>query len=441
MADKKKRLTKELNLGLTEILSAAQGSDPGGVTTSQGPTTTETSIVTFEDDLERLSPELSGLAERKQWGILVSRAETAITSEEDIEARLWWVRGHLGAFTLPVSLLAAPFETVCRQLTDDVRVDTFRQLLKEIGEIMLERLRGVGDRRQEYAVRLALYQLGVMEPDEKSKNSYGKIPPKVVQFDEAPAATVHEEAPPSKPTEEKKRYRWITLTSALLLVFFGTGFFITRAYLAKPNLLIADEDLLGADQVAVTQQPPVLARHVSSNLGAIYYSIGEDRKGTDEPRVSGIAQTDGGLEKAGTSGAVVPDQPARPPAPDISRAKEKIRTDGPIEGPEFARGVEPKLVPEARLPEVSLPDLSSSVPASSYPDGSLNIGGEVKSTIVETDVYQSPDFSARVIARLAAGDKVSVEGSVGQWLRIRSRRGRAGFVLAQDVGELEDFRR
>jgi len=88
-----------------------------------------------------------------------------------------------------------------------------------------------------------------------------------------------------------------------------------------------------------------------------------------------------------------------------------------------------------------LPDLSSSLPASSYPDGSLNIGGEVKSAIAAIDVYQSPDYSARVIARLAAGDKVSVEGRVGDWLRIRSRRGRAGFVIAQDVGEPEDFRR
>lgn len=440
MADKKRKLTTELNLGLTEILSRAQTSDGAAVAIVQGAGSPETSILTFDDNLERLSPELSGLAEKKQWGILVSRAETSIASEEDIEARIWWVRGHLGALTLPVSLLAAPFETVCRQLLDDVRLPIFRPLLGEIGDIMLERLRGVGDRTQEHAVRLVLYKLGVVEPDTKPSESYGKVPPKVPRFELGTRDIVAADTSPSEVTQDKRKPLALA-TISLLLFLSAIGLYFWRSYLGEPQLLVANEDLLGTEQAPISQRPPVLARHVSSNLGAIYYSIDEGDKGAPPLPGSGKSKASRASDQNDASGALAPAQADRPPAPEHHRTKEQVRTDGPLEGPEFARGVEPRLVPEARLPEVSLPDLSSSLPASSYPDGSLNIGGEVKSAIAAIDVYQSPDYSARVIARLAAGDKVSVEGRVGDWLRIRSRRGRAGFVIAQDVGEPEDFRR
>jgi len=443
MADKKKKLTKELNLGLTEILSKDQPAKASDKTADQGPASPETSIVTFDDNLDGLSPELSALAERKQWGILVSRAETSIASEEDIEARLWWVRGHLGALTLPVSLLAAPFETVCRQLIGDTRVPLFRSLLKEIGDIMIDRLHGVGDRRQEHSVRIVLCQLGILEPDDKSARTYGKVPPKVPRFELGDYGAVEQvEAPASNFVSRSRKRRAVELGAlAVILLLLSGGFYLWRAYVGEPRLLVADEDLLGTDQNPSTQQPPLLARHVSSNLGAIYYSLNDREGGAEDRNNLNRVQANGAAVQGESRGAVVPAQTERPPAPERQPLKEKVRTDGPIEGPEFARGVEPRLAPEARLPEISLPDLSGSLPASSYPDGSLNIGGEVRSAIIATDVYQSPDFRARVIARLAAGDKVSVEGSVGQWLRIRSRRGRAGFVLSQDVGELEDFRR
>jgi hypothetical protein len=431
MTDKKRKLTTELNLGLNELLSHADNKtgDKDSINGTEKPS--ETSIVTFEDDLNQLNRELLSLAEQKQWGILVSRAETSIASEEDIEARLWWVRGHLGALTLPVSLLAAPFETVCRQLVGDVRLPTFTALLKEIGDIMIERLRGVGDRRQEYAVRLVLCQLGIIEPDEKARKSYGKIPPKRPNFElGTPSITDPSIAAVTAPPQIRgKNLRRRVVGAALLvmlLVLLGGAIFAIKGFFAKPALLVATEDLLVSDTGASTQQLPVLARHISSNLGAVFYSMNE-----------GVNETVVG-EKTPT--VVQPGRVERPPAPEAKKAKETVRTDGPVEGPEFKRGVEPRIVPEAHLPEVSLPDSSVQIPGSSYPDGSLIIGGEVKSAIVATEVYDSPNYGARVIARLSSGDKVSVEGRVGQWLRIRSRRGRAGFVYEQDIGKLEDFR-
>jgi hypothetical protein len=78
--------------------------------------------------------------------------------------------------------------------------------------------------------------------------------------------------------------------------------------------------------------------------------------------------------------------------------------------------------------------------SSSYPDGSAVVPGRVSSVIASTDVFSSPSDRARVLGRLLVGDEVNVEGQVGRWLRIRSRKGRVGFVYSHDVGERDDFR-
>jgi uncharacterized protein YgiM (DUF1202 family) len=66
--------------------------------------------------------------------------------------------------------------------------------------------------------------------------------------------------------------------------------------------------------------------------------------------------------------------------------------------------------------------------------------GEIKAVIVDTNVVDHPSYEARIIAKLREGDKVSVEARAGRWVRIRSRQGKTGYVFAQDIGELEDFR-
>jgi hypothetical protein len=38
---------------------------------------------------------------------------------------------------------------------------------------------------------------------------------------------------------------------------------------------------------------------------------------------------------------------------------------------------------------------------------------------------------------LEQGDRVLVEGKLGRWLRLRSKKGRGGYVLASDVEEVE----
>jgi len=440
----KKGSTKELNLGLTELLSKVNAESGH----SAPPQNLKTSIFTVEDDLGGLNPELSKLAESRQWGMLVSRAENSISSEEDIEARLWWIRGHLGAFTLPVSLLAAPFETVCRHLVGDSRTQLFGDLVREIGSLMLVRLRDVGDRRQEYSVGLALSRLGLVDSSKAVQATYGKVPPKVQQFElgepvaHLSAEVAHTEKRPSYANGRGGRWSARVLVAAvilLLLASVGAGW---RHFNREPVVLTAQEGFVDAGSVPGLQPPAVVARPVSSNLGALFYSIDKGGSGDNQPPQQPADPLSGAKD---ISRSDVPAKESRkpteerPPVPEQRANKERVKTDGPIEGPDFTRGVDRNSPPPAKLPDVIVePDLKP-VPNNSYPDGSLNVGGEMKSAIVRTDVFDSPSYHARVIARLVPGDKVSVEGRVGQWFRIRSRRGRAGFVFAQDIGEIEEF--
>jgi len=453
MSDKKSG-PKELNLGLTAILARATSeavvqANTGAITVEQ-----ETAIVTLDEDIQALSVELSRLAERQEWGMLVGRAESAIASEEDIEARLWWIRGHLGGFTLPVSLLAAPFETVCRQLVGDVRLEIFADLITEIGEIALLRLHDVGDRRQEHAVRLALVKLGILDSAERSRQGHGKTAPQVRRFElgtskvESPvvAAAVK---PPAAISITRRRVAGIV--AFLFLVSVAVFMLRDRTPVRQP-FMTAPENLLVMNEAPGMMPPGVVGRPVSSSLGALYYSLERDGGDSGAAPVQLITASpqDKQVARKGEQNRIATEsapeqviarasQSKRPPAPEERKTHEVVRTDGPIEGPEFTRGLERQRLPQPRLPDATLPDEPKPLPEVSYPDGSVILGGEIKSTLVRTDVFASPSYQGRKIARLEPGDKVSVEARVGQWLRIRSRRGRAGFVYAQDIGEFEEF--
>lgn len=483
MSDKKTKI-KELNLGLSEILTKAQSSDAPANDENQGPARAETGIFTVDEDLSLLNSEFARLAEAKQWGILVSRAEGSLSSREDLEARLWWIRGQLGALSLPVSLLAAPFESVCRELSGDPRLNVVSPLLITIGEIVLKRLQDVGDIRQERIVKSVLKEVGLLEDIAPGANSLadkankeGTTPIKTSQRGVRPFELGEVASPPLETTLDIRKENFALTRRAAIVAAASFFTFILLAavvylrYFSAPHLLTAQEGLISEEFLIQLRPPLVAARAVSSNLGALYYSIDrgdstdlvstgavrdnwrDNGRGNGEQVVPKVAAMDKPAPAAGArTGAPshVPNKlpvTERPPEPQLGGGVKEgdkkldiVRTDGPIEGRDFTEGVERNSAPRPRLPDELLsPEGRRPPPASSYPDGSLNIGGDIKSALVRADVFDRPSYHARVIARLMPGDKVSVEGRVGEWLRIRSRRGRAGFVYSQDIGEKEDF--
>ena len=441
MSDRDKNQASSLDIGLSEILSRAdQGSR--NAAGDKSPIRPPTEILSLDSHDVSLEGEFVALAAEKKWGVLVSRAEQNFNHGDDVEARLWWIRGHLGAFSLPVSLLAAPFESLCRQLQGQSVLHTYRNLIVEIAEIMLGRLKEVGDRRQEYSLRVALHHVGLREFAAEGKKEKTFVPTRAHEF------TLGEPTPQESSATvakiEEKTVRGTTLrVIAVVGVFFLVvgGYFIFQAF-ETGEASLASEDFVIDRPVPTLMRPMVRAREIVGTLGALVYSL--QRTNTEQPPTQSTQVAPKVVEKAAVSTSVSKSDQASTPAADSPEPPRKnphevVKTDGPVEGAEFRRGVERSGADRARLPDV-IPEVDvSPVPGASYPDGSAVLPGVVKSVITRTEVFSSAGYGARVIGRLEAGDKVSVEGQVGRWLRIRSRQGRAGFVYAQDIGELEDF--
>lgn len=438
MTDKSKSPAQRLDLGLSEILSRGSGA-PATIPPEPPHERATTSVVSLSETDAELNSEFLSLAEERKWGVLVSRAEATFSTADDIEARLWWIRGHLGAFSLPVSLLAAPFETVCRHANDMAR-ERYRSLFVEIGQLMLARLREVGDKRQEYAVRLALHQIGFLESSEELAPS---LPPKVPSLTESPVDERTEPSawplPPISASYKRGKTRRYLL-GGLVACAVAAGILLSD--LSDSPASTTSEGFISTRPALDLQMPGVRAREVVSNLGALFYSL------SDTPKADQSAGMPTELPAPSVEKKVVSQQrKADPPPPavekpaPVARSKEVVRTDGPLEGPEFRREIGRQAAPhEPRLPDPlfgrpPLPEIRSP-----FPDGVGGSVGSVKSVIASTDVFASPSYRARVLGRLLVGDEVSVEGQMGRWLRIRSKKGRVGFIYSQDVGEREDFR-
>lgn len=435
MTDKRKPGEQIVNLGLSEILARAEA--PSGVepAAARG----ETSVYALTDGDLAFEREFFSLAEAKKWGVLVSRAEQTISNEEDIEARLWWIRGHLGALTLPVSLLAAPFETVCRQLKPDEVTDVYRNLIAEIGQIMLTRLNDVGDTRQAVRVHDTLQAVGVLSGPSSSKE---RIPSRAPVFAPRNVAEATPSAEPLLRAESRSRSSVkMMLGGGVLLVALLTG----ALFLWDEGSVFIVSDTLLPQSSALTQElPMVQAREVSGSLGALYYSLSTEKQADSDKPVA-------------TPPVVSPRESLSPPdvstAPKSSEAKraptrkekEVVRTDGPVEQRELIPPKPSAVAVEPQLPAADLAlrgdgtGVTDGQTRSNFPDGVAATSSGVKVVLVRTHVLVTGSHHARVLSILEPGDRVQVEGTFGRWLRIRSKKGKVGYVFAGDVGEVEDF--
>jgi hypothetical protein len=440
MADKSKGREGAINLGLSEILARENARLCDAPVTRRE----ETAVFALTDGDLAFGQEFVSLAEARKWGVLVSRAEQTITNVDDLEARLWWIRGHLGALSLPVSLLAAPFETVCRQLRPEDATGVYRNLIIEIGQIMLSRLTDVGDNRQAQRVRDTLVGLSLgsqLSPPIDGAVRRGGVPPlapvfsKPLQLEPRP----HEHSTES--SRSRRRVSRLFLVSGVLALVILFGFFGVDLF-SDGTVSPASDGLVTQSTQQSQELPLVKAREVSGSLGALYYSLSAEQvPPTVNPPVRQPDSTSSAAPATtGISGNSVATKGKRP-----SKSKESVRTDGPIETPDVMRPPDVSRAGEARLPppELALRGDGTGVkpgePRSNFPDGIAADSGAVKVVLVRTHVLVTGSHHARVLSILEPGDRVQVEGTFGRWLRIRSRKGNVGYVFAADVGEVDDF--
>ncbi len=440
MSEGTKPRQQVLDLGLSEILARTE-SRCGDA----GPTRSETAVFALNDGDVAFEREFVSLAEAKKWGVLVSKAEQTIASEDDVEARLWWIRGHLGALSLPVSLLAAPFEATCRQLKPEDAVGVYRNLIEEISQIMLTRLNDVGDVRQARRVSDTLLAIGLDSsqiPSVRGEARRMRVPPLAPVF-HAPSNSEQPERPePAQVVQPRSRAGWLWIGSACAGV--AVMLLLGLSMWNSGHVSIVSDSLLSQSSGVAQEWPLVRAREVSGSLGALYYSLAGEKK------AEGVSNNVNRQELQDTATSV--GSPPTPPRSgdrrdkSASKQKEVVRTDGPLEPKEQLQPRE--LVPSPVEPQLPAPELAMRGDGTgvkegeerpSFPDGVAASGSGVRVVLVRTHVLINGSHHAKVLSILEPGDRVQVEGVFGRWLRIRSRKGKVGYVFASDVGEVEDF--
>lgn len=183
------------------------------------------------------------------------------------------------------------------------------------------------------------------------------------------------------------------------------------------------------------------------------------------------------------AGTLTPIEPTAS-LPARKNEKETIRVDGPVEPESVLARVQGRFEPRDRndssssrdrapqerptldpRPRERFPDSTGRSPEPRFPldhqkrphgpfgnkpQGEIVMGipepptgGQRYQVIARTLVLAEPFYSAATVGRLLSGDIVEVEAKVGEWLKIRSAKGRPGYVLAQDVTSVpyEEYRR
>jgi hypothetical protein len=427
---------ERLDLGLEAILSGAESPrpdvvaidlalSPGGQGGSKWTLGEATSSPPAKNDYEVL-------AEERKWSEIVRLADLRLSSADDVEAKLWWIRGHLGAFSMPVSFLSAPFDAVCRKLSPDSVTESIKPLLEETGLLVLQRLREVGDSAHALEVRGALERLGVREPrggrERAGTSSFRSL--ESVVGPSAEAAAPHDVQVPVR-RGGRKRVTW-TL-ACLVIVVALVALDRLFPHIRMPHLDIAIESFEpphGELQQA-TDTPG--RRDPGGRLGALFYSIGEGARG-DESESGPVTP------QPSVSSRVQPESKPIPAESLPLRSKEEVNTRGPLEGSEFRERVE-RIKPSSF--ENRREELQGGAPHAVLP-GSSPEGFEAHKTyrvLTPTSVLSAPSHGGRVIGQLERGDRVLVEGKLGRWLRLRSKKGRGGYVLVTDVEEVPGLNR
>ena len=426
---------ERIDLGLGTILSGAATEQVREVTLGEPKdiATTPTWSLGGDEQLPAKS-EFEKLADERKWADIIALAESRFGDGTDCEPKLWWIRAHLGAFSMPVSYLAAPLESLCKMIVGKELPSSVKSLLHETGLLALSRLREVADIEQTKRLREALAEIGVTEPKgpearmRKNTSSF-----RTLDIPSSEATTISPASPPvEKIGTRSRRVVFTGMVAALVAMLFVFDTPVRTLFTAP--LDIASESFVQDSSFLEQSVAPLSRRDPGGRLGALFYSIGE----TAQTPAQGAASQQSVLDAPSVAKS----------EPEIPVERERINTSGPIESPEFrnradrryqdgqSESLESHDVHESRPRE----DLRGGPPQAVLPQSGTSSGsGSTYRVLARTSVVSSPSLGGRVIGVLEPGDRVLVEGRVGKWLKLRSKKGRGGYAPAEDVEEIPEF--
>jgi hypothetical protein len=391
---------------------------------------------------------------------------------------------------MPASFLAAPLEALCRSLAGSALSPALTHALQETAPLLVKRLEDVSENELAESLRAALERLALLPPGsaERERRIRKKTDAKlqslaaqgltlaedgaIVPIQGAHNAAAHFGEP--KPKESLKRSggglsnkkrgalrkglsaAWIlgpavvvgaVVLGVVVLNFTGGA----PSWLRRGEIQIASEGFVPATDAAEQVIPVMDSRGRVGSLSALFYSIGAS--GAAGASGASSAGADAKPQNSGSStGASVPAAAGAAPGADgaagsapAKRELARVNTSGPVEGDEFRKGVERADagfgIPVERGDGTGavgpvrpqLPGVNDS-PSMRHPNPAVDVARPGRA-VRSTSVYSGASYGSDIVGRLEPGDKVMIEGNAGRWLRLRSRKGRGGYVRREDVEE------
>ena len=483
-----------IDLGLSSLLSLQKDVAPMKL-----PPQSEESPSSPQSALSSIT-ELGKLAAAKDWDELLKVSEFQLTVSQSIEARAWWVYAHLKRKSMPTAFLAAPFENLLLGNLSGIS-EHDRELLSKVGSLLSERLAASDEQGLAGVIREKLKaQKLTFVPQSPITGELNTLAAKTVDSTDehgivangiasrnmtseavhlanltglqhlVTQATISQETASSKITAVgQTRERGQGASKKFLVVggacatcmALGFVMFYRDALTNFTSLpvSVASEEFYTTKNPVELLAPELKRRDIVGSLTALFYSI----EGT--PTAVAAASTTQHPTTAPQPSTIPSDTShlgtAPPPSsnvPVVPGGLEKVITDGPVE-PESVRGRIQGRRELPRLPTVEKPRRDTT--SGSKADKNSPFGKKPRDEIVmgipepdpsdgiryqvmaRTMVLSEPHQTATSVGRLLPGDIIIVERRIGDWLKLRSIKGRPGYVLAQDVAgaPYEEYRR
>ena len=451
----------KLDLGLGVLLAGSSVVDPPPVDAPAAVSNPSAAI----------SVTLQQLAEKREWRAIVHECEAQPAHGDDaLLVRAWWLRAQIELAELPLGVLIAPLDSLTDALLrggalgTEARGDELRGLIVPMMEqvcgrlvsdgewdfsiALLERFQRIAPTKERELQELVRRLRAALPGDEQLRLSRllalspsgglaGTAVHQPVQSQDlaAPAVTIElEQTDVAASPKGASRRRAIVLAVGVLGAAGAVGAFLWTG--REPS--VGRLPPLSIQTTAELQLPPALPLSVARQLDTLFQDIGRARASVgDLP----IEQVEGAPSRAARAPAAVngasrstpaagSDQvagasvvgPAPAPAAAVS-----INTQGPVEPKEVREAL---LRPPEREPNIM--DLAKPAGRRQL-ERPADTGPGVYRIVARTDVLSRPTYRSYRVAILEVGDKIQVDEDMGAWLRLRSRNGRPGYILAQDA--------
>lgn len=473
------------NLGLSEILSLiksdldiSESSVPAEKTSSEpaDSSTPAPSVPAAEPDESTSNggkeedAQYRELASAGSWGKLTEICEKKLSEsgDADLLAKMWWIKSELSRGAVPPIVLAGPLDALGQALLakspePGIDAEALGSMRRQSADLMLEtaeRLRGSDLQTSisffERALKLSpsaldaaakslsaekarIERIPAYDRDKRAERALEKLneicaglPKGLVDESGVPGAA---EKSLRREPRNSRSFKFGIAAAILMIITLSGYFYFSNRPIA--SLELADLSLVSPVSGKTAGLPKLEPARGLGELDALLYDMKESSDGAGAAQVveSRPAQKDESKPPkqiaAKNDGADLDKRIL----PRGSKKKEVVDTKGPVE----TREMRTALFDEPRRPEREEPKVQL------FPDPNPRPAdrrgrSEVERYIVlkGTDVLARPALGSRIVDYLPEGSEIYVESELGAWLLLRSKQGRAGYILSNDAQPAAD---